>query len=113
MSFLSKLFGNTKIPSGKIQRLTPADYRRAISGKGVQLLDVRTSAEYEGGHIKGARNLDIFKGKAFEAGIQGLTKDKPVYVYCRSGARSQRAARRLLKSGFTEIYDLNGGYLAW
>jgi rhodanese-related sulfurtransferase len=42
-----------------------------------------------------------------------LNKNKPVYVYCRSGARSQRAARKLVEMGFLKIYDLEGGYMSW
>ncbi|NNK72081.1 MAG: rhodanese-like domain-containing protein, partial [Flavobacteriaceae bacterium] len=36
-----------------------------------------------------------------------------IYLYCRSGVRSRRAARKLAKMNFDEIYDLKGGILGW
>ena len=42
-----------------------------------------------------------------------LDKEKPVYLYCRSGKRSASAAEKLKEAGFTEVYNLKGGILAW
>ena len=42
-----------------------------------------------------------------------MDKDKPVYLYCRSGARSQKAARKLIDMGFEKVYDLKGGFMRW
>jgi rhodanese-related sulfurtransferase len=42
-----------------------------------------------------------------------LDKEIPIYLYCRSGGRSNKAARQLISLGFKEIYDLQGGYLGW
>ncbi|WP_338038988.1 rhodanese-like domain-containing protein [Maribacter litopenaei] len=89
------------------------EYAEAISGKKVQLVDVRTPAEYNGGHIKKAINIDFFNASHFKNAFEKLDKNQPVYVYCRSGARSQKAARKLVGMGFTEIYDLRGGYNSW
>jgi rhodanese-related sulfurtransferase len=52
-------------------------------------------------------------GSAFESEIQKLDKTQPVYVYCRSGARSQKAAEKMVEMGFTQVIDLEGGYLSW
>lgn len=88
-------------------------YATAVSGKKVQLVDVRTAREYRSGHIKNALNIDFFDAANFNKSFGKLDKNKPVYLYCRSGARSKNAARKLLAMGFSEIYDLKGGYQRW
>lgn len=113
MSFLSTLFGSRDTASGAIKILDAKAYAEAIMAKKVQLVDVRTPSEYRSGHITNAINIDFFNGATFEKAFAKLDKDKPVYLYCRSGARSQKAARRLTQMGFTEIYDLRGGYMRW
>ena len=76
------------------------------------ILDVRTLNEFEQGHIEGAQMADI-SSSAFQEIIGKLHKNKPVFVYCLSGGRSRQAADRLMASGFTSIYNLDGGMLAW
>lgn len=80
-------------------------------GEGV-LLDVRTPEEYAEGHIEDALNID-FWGDDFEAQIQELDKATPVYVYCKSGGRSGQAMDLMAELGFSEVYNLDGGYKAW
>ncbi|PWJ57692.1 thioredoxin [Dyadobacter jejuensis] len=77
-----------------------------------QLLDVRTPAEYQDGHLHQALNVD-YKNEAFTDQIKALDKDKPVFVYCLAGSRSAGAAKILSENGFKKIYDLKGGYLKW
>ncbi|MFD0797281.1 rhodanese-like domain-containing protein [Maribacter chungangensis] len=113
MSFLSTLFGKKNETSDKIAILDANSYKEAITGKKVQLVDVRTANEFKGGHIKNAVNIDFFNAAAFSTSFEKMNKEKPVYLYCRSGARSQKAARRLINMGFTQIYDLKGGYMRW
>jgi rhodanese-related sulfurtransferase len=78
----------------------------------VQLLDVRTPGEYTKGHLKGAKNTNFYNPD-FASSVAALDKNKPVFVYCRSGARSAGAARKLKELGFQEIIDLHHGILAW
>ncbi|MFN4198728.1 MAG: rhodanese-like domain-containing protein [Flavobacterium sp.] len=96
----------------KIKVLPAAEYKTALSNGQVQLVDVRTSQEFAQGAIPGAVNIDVTNG-VFDRAIQQLDKTKPVYIYCRSGARSQTAARKMVALGFTEVIDLRGGYLQW
>jgi len=77
-----------------------------------QLLDVRTPEEFAGGHLDRALNMDI-KGADFEDGLKNLHKNQPVFVYCLSGGRSAAAAEILKKQGFTQVYNLKGGIMAW
>ena len=75
------------------------------------ILDVRTPQEYNVNHIKDAVNLNIYD-RDFEAKANELDKDKTVFVYCKSGGRSNEAVKILEKNGY-EVYNLNGGLLKW
>ena len=79
----------------------------------VQLIDVRTSEEFNAGHIEGAINIDFKNEEVFYQSFQRLNKKNPVYVYCRSGNRSKKSADKLLEMGFSKVYDLKGGYIDW
>lgn len=79
----------------------------------VQLLDVRTSAEYNSKHIANSIQLDWNNKDNFEKSIATkLNKKKPVYVYCLSGGRSAQAAKLLVDKGYT-VYEIDGGVLKW
>ncbi|MEE1961846.1 rhodanese-like domain-containing protein [Allomuricauda taeanensis] len=106
------MFKEQNLPD-EIQIMDREAYKEAISKGKVQLVDVRTKGEFMSGHIKGAKNIDFFQGSAFETAFSKLRKDVPVYIYCQSGNRSQKAARRLVDLGFTKVYDLRGGYSSW
>ncbi|WP_035655369.1 rhodanese-like domain-containing protein [Flavobacterium filum] len=97
----------------KVKVLPAKEYKTLISKEKVQLVDVRTPGEYSAGAIFGAVNIDVTNDAVFEKEIQKLDKSKPVYIYCRSGARSQKAAKKMSEMGFTSIIDLQGGYMAW
>lgn len=112
MSLLSFLFKGLQVPE-EVKILDREDYKKAISKGKVQLVDVRTRGEFMTGHIKGASNIDLFQGPAFQSAFSRFKKDKPLYIYCQSGNRSQRAARKLVDMGFKEVYDLRGGYRTW
>lgn len=91
----------------------PADeYKKEIKKKDIQLVDVRTPEEFKEGHIKGAKNIDFFS-EDFMTQFETLDKTEPVYIYCRSGNRSAKAAKKLSEAGFKMIIDLQGGYKAW
>lgn len=113
MSFFSSLFGATTQQNDSIKILNKTDYATAIEANNVQLVDVRTPQEYRGGYIKNAINIDYFNQANFAKEFSKLDKEKPVYLYCRSGNRSQSAASKLVAMGFKEIYDLAGGYMRW
>lgn len=76
------------------------------------LLDVRTPNETAKGKIQDALEID-FRQAGFLDLVNQLPKDKPVFVYCRSGNRSGQAMAKMVKLGFTEVYNLKGGILAW
>lgn len=75
-------------------------------------LDVRTPQEWNKGHIKGATHLDIFNDD-FEAQLKKLDKTKVYYVYCAVGGRSAEASDMMVKLGFKNVYNMQGGFNAW
>ena len=75
--------------------------------KDALILDVRTAAEYESGHIPNAVNLS---NEDIQAGKVDSLKDKSqlIMVYCRSGNRSRQAAQKLAELGYTNVVDFGG-----
>lgn len=92
--------------------LNSAQYEQVISENEVTIIDVRTPGEYQSGHIKNAQNINVQSGD-FKAKTENFDREKPIYIYCRSGSRSANAGRTLEEMGFKEIYDLKGGILSW
>ena len=76
------------------------------------LLDVRTPKEWAEGKIEPAVEMNVHD-QDFEEQLQQLDKSKTYLVYCRSGRRSVTAAEIMVDNGFTSVYNLEGGYLAW
>jgi rhodanese-related sulfurtransferase len=101
-------------PFGKIEEIAPHALRAKLENNGadLQLLDVRTEAEFESGHIAHARNMPIHVLQRRLAEL-GLDPGKPVIAICLSGHRSIPAYRLLKRAGFRTVYSLAGGMLAW
>lgn len=80
--------------------------------KDVVLLDVRTPGEVADGKIDGALTINVM-GDSFDEEIAKLDKDKTYVVYCRSGGRSVTASKKMLKAGFNDVINMEGGYSSW
>ena len=78
----------------------------------VQLVDVRTTSENTVSHLKNAQNICVTNDD-FKEKVETLDKNEPVYVYCKKGGRSAKAAKILTDMGFTKVYDLQGGITNW
>jgi len=92
--------------------LSVREFEKMISQRDIQLLDVRTFAEYQNGHLGNALLADWNSEREFAERAKALDKTKPVYTYCLSGARSGAAVEWLMLNGFT-AYNLDGGINAW
>mgnify|MGYP006123127537 CR=1 FL=1 len=74
-----------------------------------QLLDVREISEYEQANLEGI----LIPLQTLPGNIEQIAKDKKVVIMCRSGQRSANAVSYLEKQGFSNLYNLAGGILAW
>ncbi len=94
--------------------LTATEFEKGITGKdSIQLLDVRTAGEFAGGHLHGALLADWKDKNEFSRRIAFIDKNKPVYIYCLGGGRSEAAAVKMRATGYKEVYELKGGINAW
>ena len=82
---------------------------RLKAGKPV-LLDVREPSEFSTGHVPRARNVPVSR---LAAEISRLDPTAETLLICQSGHRSATAARQLKRAGFTDVYSVKGGTLAW
>ncbi|WP_274476046.1 rhodanese-like domain-containing protein [Mangrovimonas aestuarii] len=102
----------SKQTEGNIQVVSPEEMKGLLELDEVQLVDVRTPEEYAEGYIEGFQNID-FNSPTFDDDISKLDKNKPVILYCHSGGRSAKCAKKLQEAGFVKIYDLDGGISKW
>ena len=77
---------------------------KAILEEGAFLVDVRTAAEFAGGHVKGSVNIPLDK---VASQLAKFKNKKNIVVFCQSGGRSSRAKSILEQNGFTNV--INGG----
>lgn len=76
------------------------------------LLDVRTPAEFDAGHIENATLVPHDRIRA-QAEMLPEDKDRPIFVYCRTGNRSAMASQTLVEMGYTDVTHMDGGITAW
>jgi rhodanese-related sulfurtransferase len=81
-----------------------------LAAHGVHLIDVRTEAEVAQGVIGGAIHIPLHLLPLRAADIP---QDKPVVIYCRSGARSAQACAFMASKGYENMHNLAGGIMAW
>ncbi|MET0225499.1 MAG: rhodanese-like domain-containing protein [Dokdonella sp.] len=92
--------------------LTPAGLTQLINRDNALLIDVSSVADFEKGHIPGAKHVAMSQ---FDPESKDLlkVKDLPVALVCKSGQISAGAAHRLKKAGFSKVFWLEGGLGAW
>ena len=98
-----------------VQTITPREvHRMRQQGTSVNILDVRTPAEYEQVHAEGARSapLDGLDPLAIEATRQAASQE-PLFVICKSGRRAAKACEKLMGAGVVNIFNIQGGTDAW
>ena len=78
----------------------------------VIVLDVRTVGEVSEGYVPLSINIDV-KDENFKNKVLDLNQETTVYVYCRSGHRSQIASEKLIELGFSDVRNVEGGFMAW
>ncbi|MEO7917785.1 MAG: rhodanese-like domain-containing protein [Dokdonella sp.] len=109
---LALLYGEFARLSRGYAALTPATLTQLINREDALVVDVSSIADYEAGHIAGARHVAIGQ---FDPESKELAKvrERPVAVVCKNGLVSGQAAKRLRKAGFARVYWLEGGLKTW
>lgn len=93
--------------------LGPNEFEQKLSAMpGSILIDVRTPEEHGAGHLPDAVLINIHE-RDFSNRLEKLDKSKPIFLYCASGIRSEKAATILDELGFKKVFTLEGGTRDW
>lgn len=104
-----------------LQRIEPEEAKRLLDEGEHVYLDVRSSGEFESGHVPGAINIPLLERSPAGPGMienpdfldqveARFGKDDRIIVGCLRGGRSMKAAQLLIATGFTNVVDMRGGY---
>jgi len=96
----------------EVQLLDAASAATFLAENSPIIIDVRTQEEFAAGYIAGATLIDI-SSAGFVDAISALDRSATYFVYCRSGNRSATATSTMIELGFTSVYELDGGIVAW
>jgi rhodanese-related sulfurtransferase len=95
------------------KNVSPVFAEKKLNKKKVVVLDVRTTQEFNEGHLPNAIHIDVMDSVAFVQQAGKLKKGKTYLVYCKSGRRSAKAAAIMEQQGFRHIWNMEGGITAW
>lgn len=113
LSFVAILFIISAFAPGNLQTIDSKVANKMMASKTKYIiLDVRTPAEFNSGHIKGAINIDITQNNA-QSKIDKLDHKAKYIVHCRTKNRSQVAVDYMMSKNFTTVYKMNDGITGW
>lgn len=98
--------------NANVKQVNPDEFQKLITDPKGVLLDVRTRSEYKNGHISNSGQLNYYTFD-FKKKLLLLPKDEPIYLYCNTGYRSERAAKYLVENGYKNVYNLEHGIMDW
>ncbi|OGD83286.1 hypothetical protein A2165_03825, partial [Candidatus Curtissbacteria bacterium RBG_13_40_7] len=99
----------TRAETQTVKAVTPQEaYELIHKNQDLTIVDVRSSQEYDSGHIDNAINLD-YSSPTFKSQLEKLDKNQTYLVYCKSGNRSTKTAQIMQELGFSQIYNLFSG----
>jgi rhodanese-related sulfurtransferase len=96
----------------EIKSISTTELKVLLAKQKIQLMDVRSPKEIKEGAIRTALFSNYFEVDFLDKASQQLDKNKPVYLYCRSGNRSAKASKILNANGFN-VVNVSGGYVEW
>lgn len=96
----------------EIKPIDPAGAAELVKNSEAIIVDVREPNEWDQGHIPGAMHIPVAQISLRLSELEDF-RNTPVVLQCRSGVRSAQAAAKLKSAGFTQLYNLEGGILAW
>lgn len=76
------------------------------------ILDIRTTKEFQDGHIEGAVNLDFYDDN-FQEELENGDKEKKYLICCGSGVRGMKTSKSMIDAGYLEVYNILGGFRMW
>ncbi|CAM4197915.1 MBL fold metallo-hydrolase [Flavobacterium weaverense] len=94
----------------KVNQINIEEFKKLISDKDSQIIDLRSATEYNEGHIEGAKN--IFIGTLMD-NLDKISKDKKVVIHCQGGDRAAIGYSLLVRNGFTNIVNYSPGMNEW
>jgi len=100
----------------RVRSVSPTEAKKMIEDlEGLQLVDVRTPQEFAQGALPDSRLVpyNSWYTKDFLQKMESFDRSKPLLLVCAVGGRSFAAAGLLMKNGFGDVYNLNGGLQAW
>ncbi len=98
-----------------VSTITPAALAELLSGsRQIDLIDVRTPAEYRALHVATARNvpLDRLDPTVVMQVRKGVAGEEPIYIICQAGGRGKQACERFCREGYSNVINIEGGTLA-
>jgi thioredoxin len=95
-----------------VKQVSPFQFQQLIKNPNGVLLDVRTQTEFSNGHIANSGQLNYYS-LDFRKRLLLLSKNEPIYLYCNTGYRSQKAADILAENGYQHVYNLEHGIMDW
>jgi rhodanese-related sulfurtransferase len=110
IALLSTFLSCTAQENPSLQQIHAAELPSLLSDSSIVILDVRTDNEFNEGHVKNALHADVLQDNFEDKAATLLPdKNKPVYVYCRSGSRSLNASDKLISMGYTQVINVQEG----
>ena len=100
------------VQGGGTKAVLPIAAVQMLNRDDAQVLDIRSTADFDAGHIINARNIPSADLKSRLDELKKL-KDRPMVVCCATGTMSGAALRELSGAGFEKVYSLKGGIAAW
>ena len=110
--FISAFFSCSTSLNDTYQSIDIVELKEVINYQDIIILDVRTAHETSKGYIPDATFIDYYDDKFVEK-INLIDRKKSIYVYCKIGGRSKKVAENLHGMGFSEVYNLEGGFIKW
>lgn len=98
--------------SQQVNQVSSPRFFEIIQNQDGILLDVRTEQEFQSGHIENSGQMNFY-ARDFAQQLLQLPKDRPIYLYCNTGRRSNIAAQFLIRNGYTQVYNLQRGIVEW
>ncbi len=104
----------------EIKRIAPEEAKQLLDAGGHVYLDVRSTPEFEAGHVPGAKNVPLLEPDAtgrmapnprfLEVVEKNFARDAKLITGCQKGGRSLKAAEVLAQAGFSSVADMRGGF---